>query len=124
MNADHAAQYSDLKRREELARHRLAELEFELGEAKRQLTKECDMRRQQLAEISVAQRKFSELEQCHQETIQQLRQEHADEIQKIVEGRLGEIEKMYKEQLKQLHMNNPFIYPADAYFLFTLRQHY
>ncbi|KAF7260460.1 hypothetical protein EG68_02035 [Paragonimus skrjabini miyazakii] len=116
LNADHAAQYGDLKRREELARHRLAELEFELGEAKRHLTKECDVRRQQLTEISVArekerqewflaqERKLNELEQCHQETIQQLRQEHADEIQKIVEGRLGEIEKMYKEQLKQLHM--------------------
>ncbi|KAF5399199.1 hypothetical protein PHET_07716 [Paragonimus heterotremus] len=116
LSADHAVQYGDLKRREELVRHRLAELEFELGEAKRHLTKECDVRRQQLTEISVArekerqewfhaqERKLSELEQCHQETIQQLRQEHADEIQKIVEGRLGEIEKMYKEQLKQLHM--------------------
>ncbi|KAA3675826.1 uncharacterized protein DEA37_0003426 [Paragonimus westermani] len=95
LNADHAARYGDLKRREELARHRLAEVEFELGEAKRKLTKECDMRRQQLTEISVArekerqewfraqERKLNELEQCHQQTLQQLRKEHADEIQKI-----------------------------------------
>ncbi|KAF8563592.1 hypothetical protein P879_11790 [Paragonimus westermani] len=145
LNADHAARYGDLKRREELARHRLAEVEFELSEAKRKLTKECDVRRQQMTEISMArekerqewfraqERKLNELGQCHQETVQQLRKEHADEIQKIVEGRLGEIEKGYKEQLKQLHMvsisntncfmNSAFIYYPCAYFLFILKQH-
>ncbi|CAL8101066.1 unnamed protein product [Calicophoron daubneyi] len=114
LKRENLAALNEARKASELLHCQLARLETELGEAKRQIAREVETRRQQLSEISVAreterrewnrsqEEKITELNQKNQELIQRLNQQHSEELQALTTGRLCDIEREYKNRLKEL----------------------